>query len=76
MPRYFIHQVDPGRRFDDEEGLMFPDLKAVLSDTEQAGRELLIEQLRGGQRVTDRVLEIHDEHGMQLERVVLRDLIA
>lgn len=76
MPRYFVHQVDPDKRHDDDEGMVFPDLQAAHRDTEQAGRELLIEQLRGGQRVIDRVLEIHDEDGALLERVAVRDLVA
>jgi hypothetical protein len=72
--RYFFHIRDFKGGSSDQEGSELPDMDAARSEARACARELAIEELKCGQPIADRCIEITDG-GRVLESLLVRDVI-
>jgi hypothetical protein len=72
--RYFFHIRGLEGRTDDQEGSELPDMEAARSEARTCARELAIEELKRGQPVADRCIEITDGDAV-LESLMVRDVV-
>ncbi len=77
MPQYFFHIRHPGRELVlDEEGQACEGLDAARHEAGESVRDLAIDMLRRGSKLTDFAIEIADESGGTLDTVHSRVLFA
>jgi hypothetical protein len=76
LPRYFFNITDSsGPRSEDTEGAEYPDIKTARREAEMAVRELIAEAITYEETVDGRVMEVADETGTIVARVVYKDIL-
>lgn len=76
MSRYFLHIRDGGRFLEDFEGEEYPSLEAARADAVVSARQMMAERVRQGEVIDGQIIEIWDEKGVCVAKVVFRDQLA
>jgi hypothetical protein len=71
---FYFHVRDFNGRISDPEGSELPDMDAARTEARASARDLAIEDLRCGQAVADRCIEIM-EGGAVIESLMVHDVI-
>jgi hypothetical protein len=75
MPIYYFNIRAGEDLIRDEEGTDLPDIETAISEARQSARDLAIEELRNGQKVDGRCIEIVDSEGKKVAVVAVRDVV-
>lgn len=73
--RYFFHIRDENGLVRDEEGSELAGIEDARKEAHLSARDLIIDDVRRGQRVAPRIIEITDENGQILESVPVRQIV-
>ena len=75
MPRYYFNVRDGETLSEDVDGIELQDLEAARREAIVAARDIMIDQLRGGEQVDGQIFEIEDEEGEVLLVIPVRDAL-
>lgn len=76
MRLYFFHLRDGEDVLLDPEGQQFPSMDAVVAATLREGRDIIANDARTGRIDLAQWLDIEDEAGEMVHRLVLRDAVV
>jgi uncharacterized protein DUF6894 len=71
--RYFFHIRDCGTLISDDEGTELPDIAAARQEARATARDLAMEDLKCGQVVAERSIEIASDEAV-IETVTVHDI--
>jgi len=74
--RYYFHVREQERLIRDREGSELHDIVAARIEAWANARDFAIDDLRGGQRIGERHIEITDREGTVLDCVSVTDAVA
>jgi hypothetical protein len=75
MPRFFFHIREGDRLVRDPEGGEFADLEAAHAEAIACARDLAAEQVRKGETLAGRFVEVADHHAITLASVAFLDVV-
>ncbi|MDB5522352.1 MAG: hypothetical protein JWM58_115 [Rhizobium sp.] len=75
MPRYYFNVRDGETISEDVDGIELQDLEAARREAIVAARDIMIDQLRGGEQVDGQIFEIENEDGEVLLVIPVRDAL-
>ncbi|MCO5732852.1 hypothetical protein [Rhizobium sp. SSA_523] len=75
MPRYFFHLCDEGALDQDEEGTDLPNDDIAFQEAVLAAREMVSEEVRGGNVIHDRVFVVVSWDGRTVFSFPFRSVI-
>lgn len=75
MPKFFLHQVSPGRRIPDPDGAEFQTLEDARIEAVAAAQEVAADSLRAGKGLVAITIEIADEAGNIVAVVPFHDVL-
>jgi hypothetical protein len=73
--RYFFNIRDAAGLIPDEEGGEFRNLNAARGEAAASARDFAMDDLRCGNLINPRSIEITDERGTLLETIMIRDIL-
>jgi hypothetical protein len=73
--RYHFHICDHDGVIHDEEGSELPSLEAAQDEARASARDLVIEDLKCGAAVPERIIEIATPEGMVIHRLTVLDVV-
>jgi hypothetical protein len=76
MPRYFFNVRDHEGLSEDDEGVECPDVATACREADLGVRELLAEAIKRKERVDHRTMEVTDESGAVVARIVYREILT
>lgn len=75
MPLFHFHLDECGTATQDADGSEYPDLAAARHAAIAAAREILCEEMKGGEICMSCHIDIADANGTRLERVKFSDAV-
>lgn len=75
MQRYFVHIIEDGHRFPDDDGFLASGLSGARQMATAGARENMAAEILIGKLCLSTSMEILDQNGAVLDRTQFRDLV-